>query len=184
MNMVQSFVVYQRFSPLLPAAVLVCLLLATAVSGSAGPLVPAHSRGAGQLIASEELPPSDDFPFGSMRNFAVGSGTATYEGQFTEFNDYVVGVTETADGPALVIRGTLTVIAANGDQLVWQFLFVTPGIPTLPLNFQGTAVLVKGTGRFAGGTGTIEANGTLYEDGSYDYVGRGLMSSIGFNRRR
>jgi len=147
-------------------------------------LVPHHASAAGALIAPPSpVPPSEEFPFGSAIFIAEGHGVGTYEGQFTEYNEYEVGVQLTVSGPVTVIRGTLTVTTANGNQLFWEFNSATPGVPDplAPFPFVATPELVGGTGRFNGATGTATIQGILYPDGSYEYVADGLISCIGSN---
>ena len=114
----------------------------------------------------------------------AGGGTGTQLGKFT--NTILVHVGDPAPGSSLLpISGTVTVIAANGDTLVSSFV----GFEDLasapnggPLHLFGSQVIIGGTGRFAGATGSLTFSGLDYGDGSVSVTTEGTISSVGSNR--
>jgi hypothetical protein len=164
------------------SAVMLAVLLVAAAPAFAASDVPHRARGAGALVA-EPIPiaPSEEFPFGALSFVAHGQGVGTHEGRFTEINEFVMAVVPFEGDLATLIEGTLRVFAADGDELLWAFSSLSLGIPEFPFDFEGSALLVDGTGRFEGGSGLVTTRGTLNADGSYEYEARGRISSVGSN---
>ena len=163
-----------------PFAIAVCLLAAACggdgVTSPASPtstsLAPAATPSSAQpatapqiqSAGASELPFSGSFRFGTTGTLncpptcppttvivqGTVIGTATHLGRFTAAFEDVVDLA-TASG-----TGTFDLTAANGDQLFTTTVghedqFTPPNISHITV----TAMIVSGTGRFAGATGTL-----------------------------
>jgi len=100
------------------------------------------------------------------------SGTATHLGRWTAVGE--VSVQPTENPAILAYTGSVTFVAANGDQLEVAIengqLDLTTGV--------GTALwrIITGTGRFSDATGSAEGRSDNYPDGSFDLRLEGNIS--------
>ena len=85
-----------------------------------------------------------------------GEGQATYLGNFTWQSTHTLNVCTT---PFTGSDGSLTLTAADGDQLFGTYTTTTQFISPLLAAFDFTITVTGGTGRFANTTGTIKATG-------------------------
>lgn len=149
-----------------------------------------------EIISTEALPPSADYPLGAVKQISVFEGVATHEGRITGDQETIFSFHPAVEGDVFpfpggvigVIEAFSHVICANGDELWWEALLVTPTpVPFPPvstLHFEGDAVLVDGTGRFENGTGHYDLSITIFEDGTVEEEGGGYVSSVGTNKHR
>jgi hypothetical protein len=86
-------------------------------------------------------------PVDSQGNHYIraGSGQATQLGEFTEINEF-----KTKGGNPIVFYGVATLTGANGDSLVIAWV----NSPVGENHFEGTYLIVGGTGRFEGASGS------------------------------
>jgi hypothetical protein len=143
---------------------------------------------AGPLMAQDELPFRGTVSGSSTRTattdpclFLVtisGEGQATYLGNFTWQSTHTLNVCTT---PFTVSGGSLTLTAADGDQLSGTYTGTSQVIPPV-IAFHITITITGGTGRFANTTGTIEATGQADTvTGAATATLAGTISSVGPN---
>ncbi|MHC1766460.1 MAG: hypothetical protein AB9869_19520 [Verrucomicrobiia bacterium] len=133
------------------------LLPALDFSASAAPPLP--MRGYYEGFETGEL----DFP--TLYVHGNSAGNATHLGRFTVTWDWVV------DLPNLSGVGTIVFTAANGDSL-FTFSDDAQGYPTEApnvLRFTRTHIITGGTGRFAGASGSLYAEGFLVDE-TYNFL--------------
>lgn len=109
--------------------------------------------------ASYDATPTPDAACGGLRVVASGAAIGNEIGA-AQWNDTECASLVAQPG-SIVITGTLTLTAANGDELFIDYTATTP-LPdaTGAIHPAGTFTIVGGTGRFAGATG----GGTLTAD--------------------
>ena len=94
----------------------------------------------------------------------VGGGEATQLGRFTYDLQATVDFSQTPPNPPQGV-GTLILTAANGDTLVAGILGSSaPVIPGQLILVTELAVIIDGTGRFAGATGEFTITRLVYQD--------------------
>ena len=114
----------------------------------------------------------------------VGEGVATQLGRFTYDFQGTVDFRNTPPNPPQGV-GTLILTAANGDTLVAGILGSSaPVIPGELIEVTEVAVIIDGTGRFAGATGEFTIKRLVYQDtrftiGSFE----GAISAPGAGHR-
>jgi hypothetical protein len=153
-------------------ALAVLTVVGLAGSAAAGEQVPFQ----GALEGNDELvvPP----PLAVVHG--VGGGQATQLGRFTYDFQATVDFRFTPPNPPRGV-GTLTLTAANGDTLVAGVIgSSTPVIPGVLVMVVEEAIIVDGTGRFAGASGEFTITRLVYQDtrltiGSFE----GTISSPG-----
>ena len=97
----------------------------------------------------------------------AGGGQATQLGRFTYDMQATVDLTNTPPNPPQGM-GTLTLTAANGDTLVVGFTGVSvPVIPGQLILITEQALIVDGTGRFAGASGEFTITRLKYQADGY-----------------
>jgi hypothetical protein len=128
-------------------------LVGLAGPATAGEQVPFHGRLDGvELVLA---PPPNVILIGT------GGGEASHLGRFEYNLDATVDFTQL---PPLG-DGYLTLTAANGDTLVADVLGIsTPVIPGVLILIEEEALVVCGTGRFAGATGSFSITRLKYQD--------------------
>jgi hypothetical protein len=145
---------------------------------------------AGPMMAQDALPFQGTVSGSSTRSatndpclFLVtisGAGQATYLGNFTWQSTHTLNVCTT---PFTVSGGSLTLTAADGDQLFGTYTGTSHVIPnTTPpvIAFDVTITITGGTGRFANTTGTIEGTGQADTGtGAATATLAGTISSVG-----
>lgn len=110
----------------------------------------------------------------------IGSGVATKLGRFS----YVFDATVDFTNPPPLGLGTLTLTAANGDQVIALVVGTsTPIAPSVVL-VDEEAIIVEGTGRFATASGSFSITRLKFQDtglttGSFE----GTISSPGAGKR-
>ena len=123
---------------------LAVLAAGLAVPVVAGELVPFH----GTLEGSEVVTGAP--PLVSVQG--SGGGEATQLGRYS----YDLVATVDISNPPPKGVGTLTLTTANGDQLIAGFMgFSVPVIPGQIILITEEALIIDGTGRFAGATGSF-----------------------------
>lgn len=144
----------------------VLLGLCAFMAGCAGevPTSPTASASTTDSLGVSEARAGTELPFrGTLEavethqfqppNFLVahleGKGTASHMGRFTSVSDFTIN-TVTAMG-----AGTLTLTAANGDQIFATVTGQAVGGTPDRLQIDETATITGGTGRFAGATGSF-----------------------------
>ena len=155
------------------ASLALAVLALVGLAGSAAAGEQVHFQGA--LEGNDELvvPP----PLAVVHG--VGGGEATQLGRFTY--DFQATVNFVPPPPTGV--GTLTLTAANGDTLVAGVIgSSTPVIPGVLVLVTEEAIIVDGTGRFAGASGEFTIVRLVYQEtrftiGSFE----GTISSPGVN---
>jgi hypothetical protein len=127
-------------------------VVAIAIPLAAGEFVPFR----GTLEGEEEVltPP----PHLSLQG--IGGGNATKLGRYTYVFDAAVDFT----GPMPVGLGTLTLTAANGDQVIALVVGTSTPIAPFVVFVEEEAVIVGGTGRFAGASGSFDITRLKYQD--------------------
>ena len=94
----------------------------------------------------------------------VGGGEATQLGRFTYDFQATVDFSQTPPNPPKGI-GTLILTAANGDTLVAGVIGASrPIIPGELVEVTELAIVIDGTGRFAGATGEFTLTRLVYQD--------------------
>ena len=134
-------------------ALAVWALVGSAGFAVASEQVPVHGRldGVEQVLA----PPPHVVLVGT------GGGMASHLGRFTYSLDATVDFTQL---PPLG-EGYLTLTAANGDTLVAEIMGIsTPIIPGVLLLIEEEALVVGGTGRFAGASGSFSITRLKYQE--------------------
>lgn len=168
----------------------ISILIGLATSASAAPnqTVPFFQVKvtSGEVISSEVIPPSADYPLGAIKQVALGGGVATHEGRHVALFENILSAHPVEGGVIVVLESFVTVTVANGDELWWESLTMTPtpGTGEPPFYMEGEAVLVGGTGRFEGGTGVLQVKGTVTSEGIAGYEAEGSISSVGSNRQQ
>jgi hypothetical protein len=177
------------YSPTTMRNVLLCLsVLAAACSGetptSPTTSSPTTDRAAtNEARAATELPLQGSFVGQEFQQFQPPStlfarvaarGNATHLGLFT------LALDATVDLLTATAVGTITLTAANGDQIFATHTGRVVGQVEGGLNIEETATITGGTGRFAGATGSYTAprfhdSATLATDGS-------IQGTISLNR--
>ena len=139
-----------------------------------------------EVLSTELIPPSAEYPLGAIKNIALGSGVASHEGLHFALFENILSAHLVEGGIVMVLESFVTVTTANGDQIVWESRTATPtpGTGEPPFYMEGEAVVVGGTGRFEGGSGMTQVTGTLTGDGVVDYQAEGYLSTVGSNRRQ
>jgi hypothetical protein len=113
----------------------------------------------------------------------VGEGEATQLGRFTYDFQATVDLRNTPPNPPQGV-GTLILTAANGDTLVAGVIGASrPIIPGELVEVTEQAIVIDGTGRFAGATGEFTLTRLVYQDtrftiGSFE----GVISAPGTGR--
>jgi len=112
---------------------------------------------------------------GSARVVIGGTGTATHLGRYT------YAANECFDPATGSFAGIHTFTAANGDRLFGSYAGqVTPTDDPDVASYQEQLLITGGTGRFAGATGVLEANGLAnLATGAYSQTLSGSLSSPG-----
>lgn len=121
-----------------------------------GESTPMKGSGAGQIT---EINPGS----GGVVITAVGEGTATKLGKFTRSETILL------DPATGTVTGTITFVAADGDELYCTF----EGAYTSPTTLSGTYTFTGGTGRFESASGEADFNIVLADQGAFtfDFVG-------------
>ena len=109
-------------------------------------------------------------------------GQATHLGNYTWESTHNVNV---CSSPFVVTGGSVTLTAANGDQLYGTYTGTSHFIDATPvLAFDITITITGGTGRFENATGTIEVTGEAdTSTGSSTATMDGTISSVGSNKK-
>lgn len=97
-------------------------------------------------------------PYGLAPADYAGSGVGSHLGRITSVSTW-----QTCEpvGDDLVVTGTMTTTAANGDEISSTFVMTfTALVPGAPNEFVVDLTIVGGTGRFAGVTGFATGSGT------------------------
>jgi hypothetical protein len=147
------------------------------VGGTAAAPVSARPKGQVPFTASFDTQFQINSPPPILHLTVQGEGRASHMGSSETFtNNQVVNVMTGAS------TATYTVIAANGDTVVFDDVFTTA--PTSDgVTFAGTYTIVGGTGRFAGATGSGSVTGSAQFTGPDVGVGEftfvGTISSPG-----
>lgn len=178
----------RRSRSLCIAALAGCAFLVTAALSPellAKGMVPYHGAGWGTPLLVEELPPTDEHPYGGLGGILAETGEATHFGHyraqlvFIGYYDY----DPEAQAWVLVLTGQYVQTAADGSFIVAALTgreVLVPGGPPFPLTF--TIWVTGGAGRFEGATGSWEITGAA--SGDYTYTAEGSLSSVGSLRGR
>jgi hypothetical protein len=104
-----------------------------------------------------------------MRNDETGEGEATHLGRFTWSSVEFVDFCAIEDG--VVVEGSFTMTAANGDQLFGTYetvgLFGEDG----NLHIEGTFEFTGGTGRFSDATGSGDLDALAFLSPGLPFIG-------------
>lgn len=99
------------------------------------------------------------------------TGVATHLGEYTAHQEGTLQITpEGTEG-----SGTVTIVAADGDQATGAFTLATPGLPTEPHTTTGVTTITGGTGRFSDASGTLR---TTTETSPISFDGVTLVNSV------
>jgi hypothetical protein len=132
---------------------IVVLALSFGQVAAAGPALGAHEVPfRGSDVGAFDLPGS--CPDGSLEVVISGTGRATQLGAYT------YAATECFDPLSGTFTGASILTAANGDTLGGTYagqVFATPNPDVI--TYEEELVITRGTGRFAGGTGTLHVTG-------------------------
>ncbi|HEX6887903.1 MAG TPA: hypothetical protein VF143_07340 [Candidatus Nanopelagicales bacterium] len=134
-----------------------CLMLLVGVSAPAG----AHSEvtrpfagtASGPVLFLPEGLPCPAPPFLTTTVPSI-PGTALHLGRITLFSQHCAAL-----GP--FGPGTMTLVAANGDKLVFRYTGEGPLIPTPAFRVTSEATVIDGTGRFEDASGHMSMTGDL-----------------------
>ena len=118
--------------------------------------------------------PDPDCGTGGRRVYLEGDGTATHLGRYT------VALSFCSGAGGILYNGRGAFVAANGDELRFEFHGTSAFVAPNSLPFTSFATFAGGSGRFADATGEAVVTGTVNTttgggDGSWD----GMISSVG-----
>lgn len=119
---------------------------------------------AGQALGADQVPfrGSDVGGFGLPRSCPDGSleVVITGTGRATQLGAYTYTASECFDPLSGTFTGASTLTAANGDTIVGTYAGqVMPTTDPDVITYEEELAITGGTGRFAGGTGTLHVNG-------------------------
>ena len=172
-----------RCGSLYIAALAGCALLVTSALSPeliAKDMVPYKGAGWGTPLWVEELPPTDEHPYGGLGGLLAETGEATHFGQYNA-RLLLIGYYEydlEEEVWVLVMTGQYVQTAADGSSITADLTgreVVVPDGPPFPLTL--TIRITGGTGRFEGATGSWEITGAA--SGDYTYTAEGTISSVG-----
>lgn len=119
-------------------------------------------------------------PIGVAPAILVGSGVSSHLGRITSVSTWESCELFAGD---LVVTGTMTTTAANGDEITATFDMTFPAlVPGEPNDFVIDLTIVGGTGRFAGVTGFAAGQGTTAPPGRGEWELRGWMTPPGVSK--
>jgi hypothetical protein len=109
---------------------------------------------------------------------AVNGGNASHLGRFTGTAEFVLDVCN------LTYVGSYVFTAANGDSISGPFIgSLTPTAVQGVFDNTESAFITRGTGRFAGATGTFNLGGQIdLNTGTFSLPWEGTISTVGSSR--
>jgi hypothetical protein len=102
---------------------------------------------------------------------ADAMGVSTYDGEYTVSEEGTVAITP----EGVFGSGTLTIVAANGDQTTGTFTLATPGQPGEAHTTTTVITVTGGTGRFSDASGTLTS---ITEVSPISFDGVTLVNSV------
>jgi hypothetical protein len=144
----------------------------------------------GPVVATDQVPFKGTFagplvsvltPPCTLSATIGGGGQATHLGNYTWASTHTVNLCTT---PFTVSGGSVTLTAANGDQLYGDYAGTSHFVDATILAFEITITITDGTGRFANASGSIEVTGLVdtVADVSTATM-EGSISSVGSNKK-
>lgn len=152
------------------------------VAAAATPAVAAGDRPIKGTVVGEHGPPDFDAP--GCPEWGVWRYSSAGEGHMSHLGKVEYSLTQcTMPGPVTTSEGTITFLAANGDELWLEHTMFGHLVGTLEhpdgFTFEGEWAAVGGTGRFTNATGSGELYGAGNVYGLVDpAVPEGLMQTI------